>query len=582
MGGGIYSGANVTMLARTTLHDCSAHTLAAGVAAEGSIRMGSIHVEGSEPILVSSEHGLEVARADCTRSPECRFQGQPAVVGALSCSRGEGMEQAAGWARCRTCPEGEVRLAHSENPKCMPCPQIPNVTVVCGPAKIAVPQGAMVQLDSAFSSLSNWYRCPTAQACPGGSVEAGTEPGDAPNITTPMCAAGHEGPGCITCRESYARSDGNVMQCVRCSESTAKAGIYLLLLLGKDVGLFASAAASVASAKNSRSSSGTWLNQLMAFAAVAGIVMSSAMQTRAFQTLKASTQGRLESLQVPVALFQGQSSSATMSCECLLRLLGLPVELYIAHVMVSMLPLILILTLAVIKGRWLALIVGTNVFLSGFTAAFGKYLVSFRVRPESAGGELHWAFLPQGLLGASEETSIALVVLAIALCFLAGLGSWTYAVKNRSLPLQPHVSYLMQAYKPECSAWEVERLGRKMLLSLITAVLPVTLSPALQMLMVSLVLCASLALYDRYLPYKVPSWNAVEKMLLMAALVLIALTSCLVASDRHWAQSVVVLHTLILLIFIMAAAICTGMALLFANAFYTERQEMKEPDSPGA
>ena len=350
-----------------------------------------------------------------------------------------------------------------------------------------------------------------------------------------MCSPGHEGPGCINCQDSYARSDGNVMHCIRCSESRAQAAIYVLSQVGRDVGLFVSAAASVAAAKSARASSGTWLNQLMAFAAVAGIVMSNVMQTEACQTFQDSTRSQLQSLQLPVGFFQGQSNSATMSGECLLRLFGYPKEIYLVHLFVSITPLLLIIALAIIKGGWLALVVGTNVFLPGFTAAFGKYLVAFRVRPEIAGGDLRWDFLP-GSMDAWMATRIALIASAIGACFLAGVGSWTYVVRNRSEPLQPHVVYLMQAYNLECSAWEVERLVRKMLLSLITTMLPVTLSPALQMLMVSLVLCTSLALYDRYLPYKVQSWNQVEKMLLMAALILITLTSCLVASNPYSKQ----------------------------------------------
>ncbi|OLP82936.1 hypothetical protein AK812_SmicGene36361 [Symbiodinium microadriaticum] len=124
--------------------------------------------------------------------------------------------------------------------------------------------------------------------------------------------------------------------------------------------------------------------------------------------------------------------------------------------------------LALIKGGWLAVVVGTNVFLADFTAAFGKYLVVFRVRPESEGGELCWDFLPAG----PRSQRIAEVLTCIALCFALGVGSWTYVVLSRREPLQRHVAYLMQAYKTECSVFEVERLVRKMLLTLVVAVLP--------------------------------------------------------------------------------------------------------------
>ena len=55
-------------------------------------------------------------------------------------------------------------------------------------------------------------------------------------------------------------------------------------------------------------------------------------------------------------------------------------------------PLILIAALALFKGPKLSLVLGVNVFLPGFTAAFGKYLIAFR---RSEGGNLLMPFLPE-------------------------------------------------------------------------------------------------------------------------------------------------------------------------------------------
>ena len=75
-----------------------------------------------------------------------------------------------------------------------------------------------------------------------------------------------------------------------------------------------------------------------------------------------------------------------------------------------------------------------------------------------------------------------------------------------------YVLYLTQSYKSECCAWEIERLVRKMLLCLITTLLPVTYSPSWQMESVSLVLIASLLLHFIFKPYNVDLWNATESL----------------------------------------------------------------------
>jgi len=66
-----------------------------------------------------------------------------------------------------------------------------------------------------------------------------------------------------------------------------------------------------------------------------------------------------------------------------------------AHLFSSIFPIILIAALAIFKGPKLSLVLGVNVFLPGFTAAFGKYLIAFRCKPESEGGNLLTPFLPE-------------------------------------------------------------------------------------------------------------------------------------------------------------------------------------------
>ena len=71
--------------------------------------------------------------------------------------------------------------------------------------------------------------------------------------------------------------------------------------------------------------------------------------------------------------------------------------------------------------------------------------------------------------------------------------------------MPPYILFLTGSYKSECRAWEIERLVRKMLLSLLTATIPVSYSPALQMLVVSGILIISMGLHYYFMPYKV-SW----------------------------------------------------------------------------
>ena len=72
--------------------------------------------------------------------------------------------------------------------------------------------------------------------------------------------------------------------------------------------------------------------------------------------------------------------------------------------------------------------------------------------------------------------------------------------------MPPYISFLTGAYKSECRAWEIERLVRKMLLSLLTSAIPVSYSPAFQMLVVSSILVVSMGLHHYFMPYKV-SWT---------------------------------------------------------------------------
>jgi len=155
--------------------------------------------------------------------------------------------------------------------------------------------------------------------------------------------------------------------------------------------------------------------------------------------------------------------------------------------------------------------------------------------------------------------------------------SWIYAVRTRSpKETRPHVAYLIQAYRPECAIWEVERLMRKVLLALVATVLPVTLSPALQMEAVTLVLIASLVAHLYFWPYEADDWNRAEIGLLIVSLTITGMTTCLIANDLHWAKSALTQRLLVFLICAIAGGICIAMMVAFAMAYLAERRQRAE------
>ena len=520
-------------------------------------------------------------------APGCILQAQQANVSQLLCSRGEGRESFAeqDGLQCKPCAEGRTRLEQNRaDAHCVLCPNITDTDIRCTPTELGLPGGYMVTWNhSKPSDLSNWFRCPSEIACPGGHLGASDRPGGTAQEIWAMCAQGYVGEACTQCDDGYARGDSNVLQCVPCSTDLHQAAWYVSFYLLKNLALFTSAVGSVSGAKRRRAESATLLNQLMSFAVVAGIAMSGAMQTRTFQEdLQASSQAVFRYLSLPAEMVsQGQGSGgASMSCECLLAMMGMKQTVYHTHILTSIWPAVLVSWLAVTKGGWLAAVVGVNVFLPVFVAGFGKYLVSFRLRPEALpGGELLMDFLPPGPhMTSCILERICAVLAAIAIALVLSVGSWIYAVRYRREPLEPHVAYLVQAYKPECAAWEAERLVRKVFLALITTMLPVTLSPALQLEAVTLVLIASLAANMYFMPYQVGSWNGREAGLLMVALTMTGLTTCLIANDLHWAKSTFTQRALVFVICAMASGTCAIMIGALAAAFLNERRNTPKAD----
>jgi len=547
----------------------------------------------ASPVNVAAGAGanMTLGRVDCREAPGCTLAVAKMRLARLLCQRGEKRQSLADsdGAECKECPAGEIRLVavDEEDADCARCPNLGNLTIHCTSTELHLPAGYMVDFDHAMATdLSAWYRCPNEMACRGGHFNASSVPGERPQELVPMCEEGYRGPGCTSCTEGHARADADILWCVRCADWTTspkKVAWYVSFFLLKNLALFASAVVSVEGSRGKRAASATLLNQAMSFAAVAGVTMSGAMQTGTFKNdLHNAAQVALQILALPASIAQGQSDAGgglTMSGQCLLQLLDLDNSIHYVHALMSLSPALLVAGLAVLKGGWLATVVGSNVFLPAFIAGFGKYLVAFRLRPESeedeALGALHLDFLPPGPQMTSHvPLRIAAVLGAIVGFSALSVCSWIYAVRTRSQEEpRPHVAYLIQAYRPECAIWEVERLLRKVFLALIAAMLPVTLSPALQMEAVTLVLIASLAAHLYFWPYQADAWNRAEVRLLLVSLTLTGLTTCLIANDLHWAKSTLTQRALVFVICSIAGGICIVMLVAFLLAYMEERCE---------
>jgi len=597
-GGAIYAQIELAAQQISCSH-CKAPTSGCLELAYGHARLGNVTVAtGSRLSSASSIVGagpnasISVGGVDCRDAPGCTLSVEHLNLTRLLCPQGESRQPLADGTgeECKECPADEIRLvAPDEDARCTACPKTGNLTIDCTPTELKLPPGFMVDFDHTVANdLSGWFRCPNEMACRGGHFNASSIAGEPVQELVSMCEEGYRGPGCTSCIEGYARSDADILRCIRCATWTSapkKVVWYVGFFLLKNLALFASAVVSVEGSKGQRAASATLLNQAMSFAAVAGITMSGAMQTATFKNdLDNAAQVALETLALPAAVAQGQGSrdAGSMSGQCLLQLLHMDSGIHYVHALMSLWPAMLVAALAVMKGGWLAAVVGSNVFLPAFIAGFGKYLVYFRLRPESDEDQtlsaLHLDFLPPGPQMTSHvPLRIAAVLGAIVGFSALSVCSWIYAVRTRSpKEPRPHVAYLMQAYRPECAIWEVERLLRKVLLAMIAALLPVTLAPALQMEVVTLVLIVSLVAHLYFWPYKEDAWNRAEIGLLIVSLTITGLTTCIIAMDRHWAKSSWMQRALVFLICSIAGGICIVMLVAFSLAYMEERRQRAE------
>jgi len=294
--------------------------------------------------------------------------------------------------------------------------------------------------------------------------------------------------------------------------------------------IFIISAAGVVSAGRQNKNSTVYLNQLMSFAAVTAPALLALKNTETFVDQLERLQDIITFISFPVQAGDAGESATTVSTGCILRYIGLEPTLVLSQVLSSSVYMVLMLCLAVKSGMSVAVVVGINCFLPKFSAAFGAYLICFKMEPTTFGER-------QCLVGANPLVSMTMACSAIMVCFGVGPGSWIKMTRDKSLSDKPQVLFLTRSYRKGFETWEVERLLRRMLLKIVGTALPITLNPSAQMAFVTFVLVASLFLHATQAPYAKDTWNHIEQGLLVTALLIVTMTTLCLANEAHWARS---------------------------------------------
>jgi len=399
---------------------------------------------------------------------------------------------------------------------CVPCP---DGARICNATAIEMLQGRMVG-----QNISRGFHCPNPLACPGANISVNT------NTSTWMCAPGYEDVGCAKCTNDWARSDNNVFICQKCAEGWWRV-MDVFLFLASDAVVFIISAAGVVSAGRQNKNSTVYLNQLMAFAAVTAPALLALKSTTTFESFEhqlKSLRPLIPFVSTPVQVGDPGDSANTVSTECILRYMGMEPSLASSHFLSSVVYILLVVSLAAKSSMSVAVVVGINCFLPKFCAAFGSYLICFKMEPA---GERHCLVRNDWLGG----TMRAIAFLTMMSCFMVGPGSWITMTRDKSLSDKPQVLFLTRSYRKGFETWEVERLVRRTVLKIIGATFPISVSPSAQMASVCLVLVASLFLHVKHAPYAKDKWNEIEQGLLVTAVFIVTLTTLCLANARHWA-----------------------------------------------
>lgn len=486
-------------------------------------------------------------------------------VQTLVCPVGYGRHDDNTSSGCERCSLGQMQMEKAVNGTCQACP---SEAAICEATRMKIPRGMMVHPHD----LTRAWHCPNHLACPGAILE--TLPGKVEDhsqlVLQTMCQSGYTALGCVKCVESYGRVDNNPLGCTECSDSSWHTlGIFAFYIL-KDSWLLLVAAATAPSPDASKPWSAVLMNQLMTFALLANILMSSLLQTTCIAHFSGVIRTFVDFSDLFLSFFSpscGGAGNLGISVDCLLRQVEGSRSLRSSLCIMTGLPLLLMLIFGAVKVEpLLALIVGVNVFLPGCMAVFGSYFVAFRFSPYPS--DLEMPFMPESNM---DRFTLALCIIS---CFAVAIAFWRIVmIKREASPLPRYVVYLTQSFKPTYCVWEMERFVRKLCLALISTMIPATVSPALKMELVSVALITSLALHSHFLPHKVESWNHLEIGLLSLSQFLTGVTGTLMVSDIYWSNEMTsgVQILMVLIIITLLTVICATLAgLLLWNLYHED------------
>ena len=394
---------------------------------------------------------------------------------------------------------------------------------------------------------------------------------------TDMCSPGYIGTGCWLNAPGYAYSDKTPYVVVKCPTTPLSWASLASYLIGKDVMLFSLATSSMLGARAGRKDSAILLNQAMAFGTAAGLCLNVLQQSGIFADLQRTVLRRIQDLLiacgVAIDLFTGQGDSDT-SVDCFSKFV-LPSDsdlllcFFLRITLLATTPVVLICILGCVKDFRLAILVGTNCFLPAIVSQLGRMLISFK---DFEGSKATFV----AARGRPLSLYLPAVLGPIAAIFAGVTWYWIRTARADEQPPPLHVVYLTGPYKQEHLAFEVERVLRKMLLSLISAIYPVTIHPKLQLSCAGLILVASSAAYSKLKPYRNEMFNQVESNLLVVSEVMILLSLLAVSGatsvgwPTHSPCTAVVASCIVILL-------ATGsMAALMATVYSLMAQERRK------
>jgi len=220
---------------------------------------------------------------------------------------------------------------------------------------------------------------------------------------------------------------------MKCAETILSKILEALLLVSSDAVIFAISAAGIITAQKRNKTSAIFLNQLMAFAAVTAPALLALTQTKIFEHKRNQMPHLIFTASIPVQVGDAGESTMAISTECVLTYLGLQRSLVLPQLLSLAVYLMLALVLTLKSGCRVAVVVTMNCFMPKFCAAFGRYLTCYRMEPASEQDHM------KCILGEYAVPGMAISIVAIALCFVAGPGSWLQMIQDKNLREEPEV-----------------------------------------------------------------------------------------------------------------------------------------------